>query len=392
MYNPPDTPQSRRPPLRHGRPKDALLPGGPYDLRQEGETSRRVRNLVEAFAQFPRLPKMLRPQAVLDTLLAGCESGLFVMRLTRPDRSVRTFWRERPDDVAVKDPSLGVVLPEAATLTELAPSLLQSGALPGLWPQEGKQGNLRVGDLYAYFAGGRTVAVWRGTYEETLVIPAAPQEVADAAVRAAVKEGKVWLIVAGGAASVYEQDVPQGLLTENAALQAPPDRLSPTSILPDALPAAWLEPAGGSTDRVTSALAILDAASARAHLTLPWAIVSRTIDGALRTRLLELADGSGPWPCELAAAKDVRLKEREDVPGDIAGAREWPKVAEADLEPGELHELADQTPALLKVAGREKLKYRVRIELSETDTETREEVSSVLLGVSPRLRLKESSS
>ncbi|MEW6032534.1 MAG: DUF499 domain-containing protein [Bacillota bacterium] len=363
----------------------ALLPGGPYDLWEEGETSRRMRDLVGSFAQFPRLPKMLNSQAILDTLLAGCQSGLFVMRLTRPDRSVRTFWRERPDDVAVKDPSLEVVLPQGAALTELAPSLLEPGALPGLWPQEGR---FRVGDLYAYFAGGHSVAVSRGTYEETVVIPAAPREVVDVAVRAAVREAKVWLLAASGAASVCEEDIPPGLLTENATLQGPPEPLSPTSILPDALPAAWPGPPPGSVERLTSALAILDAASARAGLTLPWAVVRRAIDGALRTRLLELADGSGPWPCELTAAKDVRLRERKAGGGPVPP--EWPKVAQADLEPNELQELADQTATLLKVAGREKVKYHVRIELSEIDAETLEQVANVLLAVSPRLRLKES--
>ena len=59
--------------------------------------------------------------------------GIFVLRLTRADRSVKTFWRETPDDIALKDPSLEVVLPEAITLTVLSPRLLAPGVLPGLW-------------------------------------------------------------------------------------------------------------------------------------------------------------------------------------------------------------------------------------------------------------------
>ena len=61
-----------------------------------------MKDLVGAFAQLPRLPKMLNRQAIMDTLVAGCVDGLFVLRLARPDRSVRTFWRERPDDMALK--------------------------------------------------------------------------------------------------------------------------------------------------------------------------------------------------------------------------------------------------------------------------------------------------
>ena len=46
---------------------EALLPGGPYDLWHEGETERRVKDLVGAFAQLPQLPKMLNAKAVFDT-------------------------------------------------------------------------------------------------------------------------------------------------------------------------------------------------------------------------------------------------------------------------------------------------------------------------------------
>ncbi|MCL6581642.1 MAG: hypothetical protein K6U08_08535, partial [Firmicutes bacterium] len=358
---------------------DALLPGGPYDLWREGETSRRVRDLVGAFAQFPHLPKMLDPGAVLDTLLDGCERGLFVMRLTRPDRSARTFWRERPDEVAANDPDLEVVLPEAATLTGLAPSLLEPGRLPGLWPAEGRLG---VGGLYAYFEGGHEVAVPRDGYEEVVVIPRAPREVVDAAVRAAVKAGKVWLFAPGGAANFYEEDIPPGLLTENATLEAPPEPVAPTAILPDALPAAWPDPGPGSAERVTSALAILDAVSAQRGKVLPWAVLRRAIDAALKAGLLELAEGSGPWPCELPAAKDVRLRvrtRRRDVPA------EWPKVAEAELEPDEIQELAERVATLLKLVGSEKLKYRLRIELDQTDPATLEQVAEQLRAVSPKL-------
>ena len=77
---------------------EALLPEGPYDLWRSGETSRRVKDLVGAFAQFPHLPKMLNRQAILDTLIEGCREGQFVLRLTRPDRSIRTIWRQQPDE------------------------------------------------------------------------------------------------------------------------------------------------------------------------------------------------------------------------------------------------------------------------------------------------------
>jgi hypothetical protein len=78
-----------------------------------------VRDLSGAFAQLPHLPKMLGAQPILDTLAEGCVQGSFVLRLTRPDVSYRTWWRMRPDDNAMKDPALELILPEAAELGEL---------------------------------------------------------------------------------------------------------------------------------------------------------------------------------------------------------------------------------------------------------------------------------
>ena len=102
------------------------MPGGPYDLWREGETSRRIKDLVGAFAQFPKLPKMLRRKEILDTVVQGVQEGIWVAQVVRPDRSVKTFWRTPIDEPALKDPELEVLLPEAATLTELAQTCLHT--------------------------------------------------------------------------------------------------------------------------------------------------------------------------------------------------------------------------------------------------------------------------
>ena len=156
---------------------EALLPDGPYNLWRAGEMSRRVKDLVGAFAQFPHLPKMLNRKAILDTLTGGCVEGMFVLRLTRADRSVKTFWREMPDDIALKDPSLEVILPEAAILTALSSRLLAPGVLPGLW----QTSELTLREVREYFAGGHVVHLPREGYEEPVTIPQAEGEVIEAA-------------------------------------------------------------------------------------------------------------------------------------------------------------------------------------------------------------------
>ena len=121
-----------------------MLPGGPYDLWREGESSRRVKDLVGAFAQFPKLPRMLRKQEILETVLQGVRSGIWVAQVTRPDHTLRTFWRSDIDEAVLKEPGLEVMLPESATLSELESGLLAFQKLPGLWQAGRNQGAGRV--------------------------------------------------------------------------------------------------------------------------------------------------------------------------------------------------------------------------------------------------------
>jgi hypothetical protein len=212
---------------------EALLPGGPYDLWREGETSRRLKDLEGAFAQFPQLPKMLNRKAIHDTLVDGCIEGILVLRLVRPDRTFRTFWRQRPDDIALKGPALEVVLPENAVLSDLSSSLLVPDVLPGLWDESA----ITVKGVLDYFKGGHVVKVQKEGYEEPLTIPQVDRSVVFAAISEAVRDGKLWLV--SGPASIWAEEIPAGLLTEDAVLLAPPPVISSVEILPDSLPEAW---------------------------------------------------------------------------------------------------------------------------------------------------------
>ena len=97
-------------------------------------------------------------------------------------RSLRTFWRERPDAQVLKEPSLEVVLPEAATLTSLNPALLVPDVLPGLW----RDGTLPLSTLRAYFAGEHVEMAPRDGYEEPVTIPQAVPEVVTRSRRARI--------------------------------------------------------------------------------------------------------------------------------------------------------------------------------------------------------------
>ena len=201
---------------------EALLPEGPYDLWRSGETSRRVKDLVGAFAQFPQLPKMLNRQAILDTILQGCREGQFVLSSVRPDKSFRTIWRQTPSDEDLKNSALEVVLPEHAELSQIDPSSLGPKVLPGLWQKD----EITVGDIKGYFGGGRVVTLPRAGYEDPITIPKASAQVVEQVVDdAAVKRDMLWLTI-GPTQPVIRGRSPQGFLSDAGNAPSPAYRQS----------------------------------------------------------------------------------------------------------------------------------------------------------------------
>ena len=362
---------------------EAMLPGGPYDLWREGETSRRVKDLVGAFAQFPKLPKMLRHREILDTIAQGIQQGIWVARVARPDRTTKTFWRTAIDETALKDAGLEVLLPEAATLSELGPDLIEHQKLPGLW----RAAEIGVQDVYDYFAGGHTVSLPREGYEETLTIPKCGPAQVEAAIQQAVEQGLVWLT--NGPASILKEAVPAGVLNAAAILRQPPERIDVAELMADSIPDAW-------KDAKTNALAIATALSTHRGMTLPWATVRSAIEDGIRARWIELASDPGSWPCDLARAQHAifQVPVREGVREGEGGPYE-PKPpgllsAEAVLEIHAIQDLAEQIPALSKAVVGSTLRFNVRIELEGEpvpDMRVVEAINALLSEVSEELKL-----
>jgi hypothetical protein len=367
---------------------EALLPGGPYDLWKERETNRRVKDLAGAFAQLPHLPKMLKADAIVDTLVDGCEQGSFVLRLTRPDGSFRTWWRSRPDETALKDPALELVLPEAAELAEIDPQLLAPHRLTGLWPGD----EITAQAVIDYFGSGKIVQVEKGGYSEPVQIPKATQEVVEKAIADAVENGSIWLL--SGPASILGEPIPAGVLTPAARLSVPPAIIPAAEILPENLSAAW-------KDDETTALAVATALSQKAGKVLPWKTVRDVITGSLQARFTELVDGSAKWPCAFHAAQSIRIKVATSgggLPGGSTGTGGGPPpklmVASAYLEPAQIQDLGDRMDELLKIKAKSKvpIQFHLRVELGDGQTlppsGVAAEVTQVLADISEQLHLR----
>jgi hypothetical protein len=347
-----------------------------------------VKDLSGAFAQLPHLPKMLKASAILDTLADGCEKGTFVLRLTRPDGSFRTWWMSRPDENGLKDPALELILAEAAELGELLPGLLAPGKLPALWGtdlSQGQEGGITAEAMAEYFRGSTVVHVERDGYQEPVPIPKAGQEVVDKAISGAVEDGTLWLL--SGPASILGEPIPPGVLNAQSILSAPPGPIAPAEILPENLPGAWKE-------GLASALSIATSLSMKVGKTLPWKSIREVIGGALQARFLELGEGSQAWPCDFPSARFVLLRLPKSAPPPPPPPPRGVLVAEADLEPSQIQDLGDIVPQLLEIKAKANvpIRFRVRVEMGDgkalPSAGAVKEANAVLKSVRTDLELK----
>jgi len=339
---------------------ESLLPDGPYDLWKEGETLRRVKDLASAFAQHPHLPKMLNATAIVDTLVDGCVAGDFVLRLKRPDQTVRTWWRSRPDDDALKDTDLEVVLSTSAELAEIPTASLRKGVLPGLWETKAE---LPLSEFKAHFAGGKVVQVDRGGYFEGQQVPKASAEVVSTAVEKAVTDGDLWLV--SGPTSLFREPIPAGVLTDASLLLPPPEPIVAAAILEGNIPAAW-------KDGKASVAGMLSQLSSQRGKPVPWYLLQQAVDGALRARLVELDTNSASWPCDPSAAAKVLVKA---VAGAAAGQGGGAASDNANynlvsirayLQPNELQDLADGLSSILELQAKHGIKLRFNLAVEAT--------------------------
>ena len=362
---------------------EAMMPGGPYDLWREGETSRRVKDLAGAFARSPKLPKMLRRREILNTIGQGVLSGVLVARIVRPDRTTKTYWRTAIEQHVLEDSDLEALLPEAATLSDVDHTLLGYGSLPGLWLSK----EITVETVHKYFSGEHTVTVPREGYDDTFFIPGCDSLHVDEAIADAVEQGLLWMT--NGPASILGEPVPPGILSPPAKLRPPPDPIAVDELMPSSIPEAWSE-------EKTNALAVATALSTKRGVTLPWFSVQTAIESAIRTRWLELSNDSAPWPSNLAGAQHVVLQA--PTPGmirDSKGGRYTQRpmgmlVAEASLEAHGIQDLADQIPGITQAAAGSALNFNIRIELgddTEPDQAVVDKINDLLSQVSDDLKL-----
>jgi cold shock CspA family protein len=162
-------------------------------------------------------------------------------------------------------------------------------------------------------------------------------------------------------------------------------------LMQDAVPEAW-------KDGQTTALALSVALSAQSGHAIPWTVLRRAIDDAIKARWIELSTASGPWPCDITGASAVKLTPPL-APGGMGGPQPGghipkPKgvyISSAALEPSSLQDLMDVLPDVIKAAAGVPLQFQLQISLGdgqEVGSEIIQSINRLLDEVSTDLRLR----
>ncbi len=350
---------------------DALLPGGPYDLWQADDSARRVKDIIDAFAQFPERPKMLDRNAIIDTLAQGAKEGRFVLR---SETSKRTYWFEAPESSSTEWNDLEVILSSSAQLTTIDPLILVPGKLIGLWTGD----RLMIKELACFFSGTTKMKTPLESFPEGVSVPMASRSVIEASVKEAIKSQVLWLL--SGPASVLGEDIPAGLLTDDAILMSPPVPIPFYEIMPVNLSEAW-------NNGQANARNIYTLLSKKRSINLPWVTVKRCIDDAVRSKAIEVIEG---WPCDETEAKKATLKvilERTPAPLTMKNAK---LMAEAKVSSGNLQTLGEEMGDILKLAVGANIEFTitVQVDVDKIEKEKLAQLNRKLKEINETLELK----
>lgn len=261
---------------------DLILPGSYLELWGEGQTAQRVIDLLKAFGQFTRLPRLLRPDSLYDTLKSGVQEGVLVLRLSRPDGSAHTWWRSAPDEETLHRAEMEVLPATTAVLHDLPLTLLKPGVLAGLWPTE--SGPLTLAEAQGYFDGAQAPRLTKN-------------DVLEAAIRKAIEQGTVMARV--GSNNLYREALPGGALTPALQLYPPPPHIGGGRLTAQAMPDVWQEGQARLADMAASL-------SAQLGYNIPWTLLETAVNEALSLPLFEVSGGA--WPCSPAAADEVTFR------------------------------------------------------------------------------------
>lgn len=351
----------------------AIMPGGQFPVWPAGDANIPVSSLYLEFAKRPNLPKLLSPQAVLNTLADAVERGVLALKHNRSDGSCAWFWRSRID-VADWHKTSEAWLPQKAKLSSLSPNAIIPSALPGLWIDP-KQA-VTLGTVCSWFDGKH--AFQEKSHPdyppEPRPIPEVSVEEIHKAVKSAVAAGDLWLVF--GAESFSGEEPSAAHLDPDAQLRSAPEPLSAIDLLPGALPEGWSKDKEPKATVDNLYLALKQAKG------VPWpgkAFV-QTLNEAIGRGIIQRTTGAGPLvSLKTDGAVALTVKTHAPQPPTQPPPQHGRKAAKrVSLSAAELQSLADEIPQLTKLLAGMDVKFDLDLSITDKQGAKLDEVNKIL--------------
>jgi hypothetical protein len=349
---------------------EAIMPNGLYPVWPAGDSHIRVSDLYQEFGKDPRLPKLLSPRTVLNTIEDAVRRGVLAVRCTRSDGSEQWFWRSLID-IADWGKTAEAWLPNQASLNTLSPVAVLPNSLPGLWPKA--DDGVKLSTLYSWFDGAHYYdeETQPGYPPEARPIPKVDYAIVKKAMAKAIQDGNVWLVY--GNDSVHAETPTDLQLDPDALLFRSPAALAAMDLLPQALPDAW---SAETEPRATVASLY---ASIKAKRGKPWPskLFLDCVNAAVGQGFIHRVSAGGPLSSiQHDGNIELTIKSEAPKPPEPTPIQPGRRVSSsAVLSIGEVQDFADQIHALAKpLAGldpqievRVTIKSKVETDLSEAN-------------------------
>jgi len=262
-----------------------LLPGSFYKLWREGEKRKKISDLISAFAQFPRLPKILSSQTILDTIKNAILEGNLVLEIQRPDGTKIQYWKTEATIEHLTKPEAEIILLEDAKLEKIESNLLKPGELPDLWGPDGND-PVKISELLDYFN------------KKDLPKLKSPSVLHESLVKC-IEIGDLMLIEKNQA--YLKEKITKEILFANSVLITPVRKIVGKELGQDNLPNLWV-------NEKVSFNSIWDEISKKFGYKIPWIRIRDAINDALNYGLFVLSSSSSQWPCSKEQIENVEFQ------------------------------------------------------------------------------------
>jgi hypothetical protein len=359
----------------------AIMPAGLYPVWPSGQPAVQVKDLYQSFARQPKLPKLISPQTVVNTVAEGVSRGLLAVRYVRSDGSAEWFWR-CPITYPEWESKSEAWLPSSAAIDRLPALAVLPESLGGLWPSDDSP--VMLSTLCGWFDGTHEFEETQQGVVEKHPLPKVDYKAVHQAVAEAVEQGKLWLVF--GNDSVLGEKPSAIQLDPSASIRRPPQPLRSLDLLPAALPDAW----SGETPPKTTVGGIY--ASLKTLRSVPWPSKQfvEVINGALNQGVMLRSSGSGEIKSvsadgAVAITLPAHLPPPPPPPPPSGGGRTSTAI---HVEVGNLQDLAeDVAPQLTKLLSGCSPGFEIRLQIEGDAPSNLDDVNKIMQQFDPEWKM-----